>query len=144
MRTTRQLMILLALAAAGCSGRGLVFTETVEGTLTLDGAPVPDALVQFVPDLPDGTTAPSSGGTTDAKGFFRLTRSDNQKAGALVGRHKVVVFPGRAAADRDNSAGATPSPVPAVYMNASKTPLTVEVTRDKQTYNVTMSRAGGG
>lgn len=129
---------------AGCSGKPLVFTDTVEGTLTLDGVPVPDAHVEFVPDVPAGTKAPHSSAVTDAKGFFRLTRDDNQQPGALVGPHYVTIFPGRPAQGRDDPGGQAGAalPVPPVYMNAAQTPLKVEVTKDQKTYDVRMNRAG--
>src|SRR5262249_21261382 len=133
-------------AAAGCSAGSVPFTDTVEGTLTLDNVPVADALVQFVPDLPEGTRACDASGLTDAKGFFRLTRNDNHKPGAAVAAHRVVIFPGRAAQDRDDPKGqeqaGTPA-VPGVYMSATKTPLRVEVTRDQKTYDLRISRFPG-
>ncbi len=129
------------LAAVGC-GSKFACTDAAEGTLTLDGAPVPNALVQFVPQVAEGLKAPTCSGTTDAKGFFKLTRGDNQKPGAVVGKNKVIVFPGRAAADRDNPGTDAPSPVPAAYMSAAKTPLSVDVTADRKTYDVKKNRAG--
>ena len=149
MARTRSLAALLAgllAAAAGCSGGSLSYTDDVEGTLTLDKVPVADTLVQFVPDVPDGKKAPESSGITDAKGFFRLTRSDNQKPGAAVGPHRVVIFPRRAAQDRADTGApdrAGPPAVPNVYMNAAKTPLRVEVTKDRKTYDLNISRTPG-
>jgi hypothetical protein len=130
------------LTIAGCKGPSLVFADTVEGTLTLDGRPVPNALVQFYPEVPEGTKAPSSSGTTDDKGFFRLTRSDVSKPGALVGRHKVIIAAGRAGGDRDNPEAGASVKVPKEYTNANTTPFTVEVTQDKKTYDLPMNRAG--
>ena len=147
MVKTRSLAVVLAglLAAAGCSGRSLSFTDAVEGTLTMDNVPVADALVQFVPEVPDGTQAPESSGVTDAKGFFRLARGDNHKPGAVVGPHRVVIFPGRAAQDRDDNAPERTGPpaVPNVYMNAAKTPLRIEVTRDQKSYDLRINRSPG-
>jgi hypothetical protein len=131
---------LLALSA-GCSRQ--VFTDTVEGTLTLEGAPLADVHVEFVPEVPEGTSAPGSSAVTDAKGFFRLTRNDNQKPGALVGKHRVVVFAGRPAQSKDDmNAGSASLVLPPVYANASKTPLTVEVTQDHKTYELRLNKSG--
>jgi hypothetical protein len=133
----------LLAVSAGCSGRSVTYADAVEGTLTLDGVPVPNALVEFVPDVPEGTKVAHSSGVTDAKGVFQLTRNDNQRPGAAVGPHFVVVIPGRAAQDRDDPNGpdrSATSQVPAVYMKAAQTPLTVEVTKEPKTYKLDMSR----
>jgi hypothetical protein len=132
-----------ALACAGGCGKPPAFTDTVEGTLTLDGAPLSAAHVEFVPEVPDGTKAPNSSAVTDANGFFRLTRNDNQKPGAVIGPHRVIIFPGRPAANRDDTGGqAQAADVPPVYMNAAKTPLKVEITADQKKYDLRLNRAG--
>jgi hypothetical protein len=130
--------------ALGCSGKSLVFTETAEGTLTLDGAPVPGAHVEFIPDVPQGTRAPGSSAVSDEKGFFKLTRNDNHKPGALVGPHHVVVFPGRAALSKDDTSGPASGTVqlPPVYSNATKTPLLVEVTQERKSYELRLNKNG--
>ena len=59
-------------ASAGCgSGAKGVKTDAVEGLVTLDGQPVPDATVTFVP-VQDGVGA-SAAGRSDAEGKYRLT-----------------------------------------------------------------------
>jgi hypothetical protein len=132
----------LLAVAPGCSGPSLTFTDTVEGTLTLDGAAVPDALVEFVPDVPAGTKAPHSSAVSDAKGFFRLTREDNQRPGALVGSHHVTVLAGRPAGGRDDADGqGAVLAVPKVYTSAARTPLVVEVSKDRKTYELRMTRS---
>ena len=131
---------------AGCSGSSLTFSEAVEGTLLLDGVPLPGALVEFVPDVPQGTKAPSSTGVTDEKGYFRLTRSDNHSPGAVVGKHHVIILPGRQAADRDdfNAQDRAAGPqVPSAYMT-TKTPLIVDVSKEPKAYELHISRSGGG
>jgi hypothetical protein len=140
--------ILLGLlaVASGCSGSSVSFTDTVEGTLTLDNVPVADALVQFVPAVPETTKAPESSGVTDAKGFFRLARSDNHKPGAAIGPHRVVILPGRAAQDRNdpNAQDRAPPPtVPADCMSLAKTPIRIEVTKDQKTYDLPIRHNAG-
>jgi len=135
----------LLVAQAGCLGGYTVpFTDTVEGTLTLDGAPVAGAHVEFIPDLPAGGRAPSSGAMTDEKGNFKLTRNDNHQPGAAVCNHRVVVFPNRPSAGPDDRGGGEGggSAVPIVYMNAAKTPLKIEVKQGQTSYPLKMSRAG--
>ncbi|MGL4551752.1 MAG: hypothetical protein ACRC33_11235, partial [Gemmataceae bacterium] len=63
--------------AAGC-GRPLA---SVEGTVTLDGRPLPDAEVQFLPDPTQGTTGPPSSAYTDPDGRYATT--------TVVGTHRV-------------------------------------------------------
>jgi hypothetical protein len=133
------------MVTAGCSGSSLTFSDAVEGTLLLDGAPLPGALIEFVPDVPQGTKAPSSSGVTDEKGYFRLTRSDNHRPGAVVGNHHVVILPGRQAVDRDDPNAqdrAAASQVPNAYMTV-KSPLVVEVSKEPRAYELRISRPGG-
>src|SRR5579859_1143365 len=78
-------LIGLALAGAGCGGRG---TVKVNGTVTLDGKPVVGALVSFVPrDLGSGRLA---NGRTDANGAFDLT-TFRTGDGAVPGPYKITV-----------------------------------------------------
>jgi hypothetical protein len=139
--------IVLVLVPVGCSGT-LSYTqnESVEGTVTLDGVPVANAVVQFVPDVDPSTQAPMSSGYTDEKGHFSLT-CDNKKSGAVVGKHNVVVLPGRGGtADAEEAKEGKEvgrgkiAPVPGVYAVAAKTPLKIEVTADRHTYDLTLTR----
>src|SRR5712692_10171119 len=79
---------------SGC-GKTLVFNDLVEGTVKLDGKPLGNAHVQFVPDEP-GVKAPGSTGITDENGHYRLNR-DGGEPGAVVGKHLVVFVRGREA-----------------------------------------------
>jgi hypothetical protein len=101
-------------------------------------------VVQFVPDISPEIQAPISSGYTDEKGRFRMAFED-ARPGAVVGKHNVVVLPGRAGAPDEDEAKASRgkmTPVPGVYGIASKTPLKVEVTADKHTYDLALSSAG--
>jgi hypothetical protein len=143
---------LLALAllsgVPGCSGKSFSINDQVEGTATLDGAPLTNVFVQFVPDIDPKFQAPTAEGFTDDKGHFQLT-FNQQKPGAVVGKNYVVVFRGRAAAggadDRDPQARpvATGPAVPDAYRLAAKTPLFVNVTADQHNYELKLSRSAG-
>jgi hypothetical protein len=137
---------LLFVVASGC-GKTLVFNDSVDGTVKLDGKPLGNAHVQFVPDEP-GVKAPGSTGITDENGRYRLTREDGEP-GALVGKHLVVLVRGREAnralgEQADGGDGSTKAkkdrrPIPAVYTMASKTKLIAEVKPDQHTYDLELS-----
>lgn len=78
-------LVCLALFAllAGCNS-GPERAE-VTGTVTLDGKPVPGAVITFYPEDPQGTT---SYGATDYEGKYRLMYTFD-KYGALPGKYQV-------------------------------------------------------
>ena len=85
------LAVVMASGIAGCFGYrpDLPPTERVTGTVTLDGQPVANARVQFVPDKLKGTTGAMASGTTNAQGEYELETATVK--GAIVGHHKVSV-----------------------------------------------------
>src|SRR5437660_8454049 len=88
----------LALCAGGCGGKSVTYNDSVEGTVKMDGTPLVGVVVEFVPD---GTERlPQSTGYTDEQGHFTL-QCDNKKAGAVIGKHHVVIHPGRGGARPD-------------------------------------------
>jgi hypothetical protein len=126
--------VCLAIAGAGCSPSEPVFNETVEGVVKLDGVPVPKVRVEFVPQKgAEGGKLPGSGAFTDDKGRYRLV-CDNQKPGAVVGKHSVVVLQGRP--DPANGIPQQSFVIPNAYTIASQTPLKLEVTADRHTYDL--------
>src|SRR6516165_10289687 len=76
-------LVLAVLLAAGCGSAG---TVKVKGIVTLDGEPLSDATVSFVP-VGQGLPA---GGITDEDGVFRLTTYRSED-GALPGEYRVTV-----------------------------------------------------
>jgi hypothetical protein len=137
---SRSLRVCLALAlllVGACrSGPNWKYNEQVEGTVKIDGTAVPGALVRFVPDDPT-VQGPASSGYTDEKGHFTLT-CENGKAGAILARHNVLVLAGRGG---DETVAARRVVLPAVYGNPVQTPLKIEVTADKHTYDLALSRS---
>jgi len=156
-RNLRQLLAGLLLLATGtlcgCAKSPPPMTE-VEGTVTLDGQPLPFALVEFQPDLAKFGAELNSSATTDEKGFYRLTCHYNQQPGAAVGKHRVVISdtptpeeyrsqePEVQAKLARYRAGLKNRPIPKTYSRAGTTDLTVEVTADKKTYDLQLTRAG--
>jgi hypothetical protein len=135
----------LLLLAAGC-GPTWTMNQQVDGVAKLDGKPLANVRIQFVPDVDPKVQAPTSTATTDAEGRFQLN-CDNQKPGAVIGKHNVLVFVGRGDSAQANDPDAKPGqaaagkipPVPTFYTVAAKTPLQVEVTADKHSYELNLS-----
>ena len=87
--------------SAGCGKRGPKLAE-VTGKVTLDGQPVANALVTFVPV--DGSI--TSAGFTDANGIYRL--GCHLGEGAVIGQHRVSVR--SQPSDQGGAAGASHDP----------------------------------
>jgi hypothetical protein len=112
---------LLMAPGVGC-GPKLPPLGRVHGLVTLDGKPVPNADVCFI--AADGA---ASFACTDAEGRYRLSYPirKGKGAGALIGKHRVVINTIR---PNDGSLPATvvaPIPIPARYNSQST--LTAEV-----------------
>jgi hypothetical protein len=82
------LLALLPLLLAGCGG--VPPMGTVSGVVTLDGKPLADVEVQFLPDPEQGTRGATACCYTDEQGRFTLRTERHHKDGALVGTHRVV------------------------------------------------------
>jgi hypothetical protein len=83
----------LVLSLAGCGG-GSYVTAPVSGQVLLDGRPLPNAMVMFVPEASAGAKdpVPSAVGTTGDDGRYSLVlQSGAKKTGAVVGKHKVMI-----------------------------------------------------
>jgi hypothetical protein len=141
----RLALTLIGLAFAGACGCGgqpdLAFADVVEGTVTLNGSPLADVKVEFVPRAGPDDKRPVSSAITDAKGFYRLTRDDDHKPGAAVGSYVVLVVQGRPAGPsgkggRSPRSGTAAAHVPARYRLAAESPLKAEVRADQTTYNL--------
>ena len=84
--------VVVLASLAGCGGGGPKYVK-VSGTVTLDGKPLADAVVQFAPKGSKDNQNPgkSSSGYTDANGHYVLKVSNEDKEGALVGTHVVRI-----------------------------------------------------
>jgi hypothetical protein len=77
----------LVVAATGCTGKPQFVP--VEGTVTKEGKPLADVIVEFHPDF--ATPAPRSHSVpTDASGHYQL-RSYYGDDGAVVGQYRVCI-----------------------------------------------------
>lgn len=130
----RTLLLMVALTPlAGCApGPRLA---SVEGTVKLDGKPLADAEVQFIPDVTQGATGPPASAYTDKEGRYQILATG--KAGVVVGENRVrindatVMMPGGGADAESGVAGPEGAPkprrnrVPAPYSDAARSPLGV-------------------
>jgi len=135
----------IVVAASACNS-GARFAE-VSGVVLLDGKPMPDAIVQFIPELDKNTNGPTSSGNTDEEGHFRLKSDDKYgKDGAVVGFHRVVVQDKRSIAlprhmwtDRNKRPATPPPRISNRYGEALNTPLRQEVKAGSQTITLELT-----
>lgn len=135
MRTV-SFVVALALVTTfcGCGGPGNV--GTVTGTVTLDGQPLPDALVTFTPT---GEGSPSAG-RTDSNGVYKLMYT-REAEGAELGDHTVrITTYSQGNPDGDPPVAATPEKVPSKYN--VKTELKVTVTKGSNTHDFPLDGQG--
>jgi hypothetical protein len=144
------LFALACFALAGCGGPP---RAEVEGVVTLDGRPLPNVEVIFLPDPELGSTGPRAAALTDAQGHYRL-HSDRGQDGAVVGKYRVLIVDNAArqrAPRPPQASGAEPPPsaftlppqggkkasrVPVRYGSATATPLrSIEVKRGPQRHD---------
>jgi len=123
------------LLLAGCSGTrsdlGLV-----SGAIKLDGQPLPDALVQFVPQ---GGTGVVSTGRTDSSGHYYMMASRSAK-GASLGPNRVRITTYEIL-DQNGKQVPVPEKVPTKYN--SETELTATVASGENTFDFDLRTAGG-
>ncbi len=85
----------LAAGLAGCGAKNEPKYVKVSGTVTMDGKPLPDAVVMFAPKSTSKESqnpGKSSSGYTDANGRYTLKISnEGTKEGAVVGVHIVRI-----------------------------------------------------
>ena len=125
--------IMCLVCAAGCgsapTGPALI---SVEGKLVIDGQPAGAGIsVSFVPDRDKGTKGPQTSGVTSADGKFVLLGLEN-KTGAVVGHHKVVVKCPFNVMQGSAGNGSSPSTtsqceIAPAYGSVATTPITIEV-----------------
>lgn len=107
-------------AMLGCAGKSSgPETARVYGVVTLDGQPLEDATVMFVPS--NGRPAT---GITDSTGKYELMYT-NSRRGATLGEHAVRVSTCRDVEDAEGHTRTFPEKVPAKYNHRSDLKKTV-------------------
>ena len=134
-RLSLSLLFVVFVAGCGSSGQQL---GAVTGTVTLDGKPVPGALVTFISKEPGGT---SSYGRTDANGKYRLEFTTDQ-FGAMVGGHDVTIVTTRVSKEDESDTGMVVKtefvPIPIHYARGA---LTVEVKSGSNVHDFALTTA---
>jgi hypothetical protein len=109
-------VVALVCGAVGCSGPKFA---AVSGRVTLDGEPVADAVVMFLPVAPDGQVeapGPGSMAVTNDRGEFTVKATTIGTTGAVVGEHRVAIAP-----NTPDGPVRRAKPIPTKY--ATNTPL---------------------
>jgi hypothetical protein len=118
-------VLVLAVVMTGCSRRFPM--AEVSGKVTLDGKPLSDATVMFVPEK--GFAA---AGTLQPDGNFRLI-SGRPGNGAVIGSHKVAVMP----------ANPLDTPISMKFRSAETSGLSVEVKAGKNSFEFDLTSDEG-
>lgn len=120
-------VVVLFSAAVGC-GKSVEGPETypVTGVVTLNGAPVADALVQFTPITPDGVIAGAQT-STGADGVFNvkleLEMGKSSKEGLPPGEYRVVVTKLELPGGQPSLSNPPKNTLPPKYATSETTPL---------------------
>ena len=111
----------------------------VSGTVSLNGKPLDEVLVMFLPEpSADNTGGAHSECVSDSDGKYELVYSrDPQVKGALVGQHRVVIEDIAAENARDEY---RPIRIQDAYSSSARTPLKFEVATGEQTIDLELGR----
>lgn len=94
----------------------------VTGTIKLDGEPIENAYVTFLPTFPNGIELV---GKTDANGQYEIKYSA-KRDGVLLGKHQILVSTLDDIKNPNGSNTKIPERIPAIYVN-EESPLYFEV-----------------
>lgn len=141
---------LLGLMTIGCDP-GTPEVVQAKGNVTINGEPLPNALVSFIPMAEGLDGNHKCIGTTDENGNFTLA-SYAGMPGAYACINKVTIVDGEApeearsmdaeGADRWNEykASLKNRPIPKEYMSIGQTPVAIEVKVGQTEYNIELER----
>ena len=112
------ILIISLVFQTGCSEQGCQVT----GIVTLDGQPLQDATVEYIPTSNAGRIA---NGLTEADGKYQLTTSKSV-SGVFPGEYKVKITTSVTTGTSDADLKTTPEKVPAKYNKRTELNRTVE------------------
>jgi hypothetical protein len=122
------------------------------GVVLLDGQPLANAEVTFMPQLESYGAQYNSSGVTDAQGRFELRCHFGDQPGAAATDHCVLVNEASVPDELRRMDGEsqakyaeylrsqTNRPIPDRYGSALQSPLRIRVTPDRQTYEIQLTR----
>ncbi len=113
--------------SAGCEKPAELVEVT--GIVKMNGKGLAEVQVQFHPDPELGTKGSRSTAITDKDGRFKLL-TDDQRPGAVVGHHRVLLVDVRSSGPEgggEKDAPPPPSRIPLAYANVVKTPERIEI-----------------
>jgi hypothetical protein len=135
---------LFASLLIGCQeGSKFPRTEMVEGTILLDGVPIPKASITF---LPSGGGGEIASGFSDEQGRFTISSQNGAPGqGALIGEYRVTVSQVEVTytpSPSDPEAGTTTAKelLPAIYRDKEKTPLNVSIQQGKNKVTLELTK----
>ncbi len=114
---------------------------TVEGTVTLDGKPLPGVFIGYYP-IVYPRAGPRSHGMTDENGHYRL-RADDFTERVVVGRQQVVIVP-QGDRSSEEAQAKFAEQVPEVYYDLLHTPFEFSVHKGAQTIDLHLKRNAEG
>ena len=133
----------------GC-GRRLPPVVPVQGTVLVNGKPLPKASVTFVPQLDRFGAESNSSAVTDENGRFTLTCAYNDQPGAVVAKHVVLVAEAPLPEDlrrvQDGQAidryRATLGnrPIPPQYSSVNQSPIRMEIKEGQEPVTIELTR----
>lgn len=141
-------LALLVVSVAGCGGDDGPKTYETKGKVTIDGAPAPDLIVNFMPT--DGGLTEGSG-VTNSDGTFSVSSGSTGKAGLEPGTYKVYLAPvpgegpSEGAEDYNNAdpnAANDNAPYPKEWGQPATTPLEVTIKEEVNQVNVEVKKGG--
>ena len=155
MKTSRRIATpfcwVAAILAGGCAKVPPPVTE-VAGVVLLNDKPLPQAQVEFIPDLQGFGAELNSTATTDDHGRFTLTCNQKGESGAVVAKHWVIITDPAVPEDLRGMDARSQAkqqeflrklvnrPIPEQYSTITKTPLKIDVTADQKTYTIKLTR----
>jgi hypothetical protein len=135
-------LLMTVATAAGCGSSSVPFGQ-VDGRVTMEGQPVQDVVVVFVPQANGAGAAARSFGQPDQAGRFQL-KTEQGQVGAVVGEHVVILEDlGPYSAPRTED-GTLLKPYvprfPATYSDPVRSPWKVRVAAGSQSIELEVKR----
>jgi hypothetical protein len=141
---------LIGLAPLGGCGRRLPAVVPVQGTVLVNGKPLPKARVTFVPQLDNFGAESNSTAVTDENGQFTLTCTFNGQPGAVVAKHVVLVAEASlpeemrnvrdARVIRQYQAKLGNRPIPSRYSSVRESPIQIDIKDGQEPVTLKLSR----